>query len=385
MIKKYDEFIFRATNRYFAQTQKGLTETASEELRELGAKECKESYNGVYFSASDEDLYRINYMVKTVSRILAPLTSFTVHNEKELHKKCLNIRWESFFTTKSTFAVSSSVSGSRITHSRFAALRVKDAIADRLSEKFGKRPDVDTNEPDIRINLNIRNNFCTISFDTSGISLHKRGYRVNTVSAPLHETLAAAIIRISKWDGSVPLVDPMAGSGTILGEAALNYGNRPSTVKERPYGFFFMPGFNKDIWAKVKEDCDRKSREIEPGLIEGSDIDKVFVKAARQNMNEIRGGENIKITRIDFHEIEAINNSMIISNLPYGHRLGNVEEAGRLYTEFGNFLKHKCRGSKAFLLCGSTELVKKIGLKTSRKIPLFNGPIETRLIELDLY
>ncbi len=385
MAKNRDEFIFQATGRYFAQCQKGISEIAAEELEELGAVDCKISYNGVYFTAEAEILYRINYMVKTVSRVLAPLVSFTVHNEKELYKKCFNIEWERFISPEKTFSISSSVSGSRINHSQFAVLRVKDAIADRLREKFDTRPNVNTIDPDIPINLNIRNNFCTISFDTSGKSLHKRGYRVNAVSAPLHETLAAAIIRISGWDGSVPLVDPMAGSGTLLGEAALKYGNLPSAVQNRSFGFFNMPGFNRNTWKEVKKRCDHEIKIIPSGLISGSDIDKVNVRAARQNMNEIRNGDNIKIIKADFREIESINNSMIISNLPYGQRLGNVEEAGKLYTEFGDFLKHKCKGSKAFLLCGSTELVKKIGLRTSRKVPLFNGPIETRLIELDLY
>ena len=157
MLNNKDEFIFKATSRYFAQTQKGLSEIAAEELEELGAKECKASYNGVYFSADAEVLYRINYMVKTVSRILAPLISFTVHNEKELYKKCYNIEWERFMSPEKTFSISSSVSGSKINHSKFAALRVKDAIADRFREKFDSRPNVNTIDPDIPINLNIRN------------------------------------------------------------------------------------------------------------------------------------------------------------------------------------------------------------------------------------
>jgi len=385
MEKKYKELIFQATRRFFAQTHKGISHIAAEELTEYGASECKTSYNGVYFSADDASLYRINYMAKTISRILAPMISFSIHSEKELYKKCMQFEWEQFMDSKKTFAVSSSVSGSKISHSKFAALRVKDAISDRLREKYGERPDVKIDSPDIPINLNIRNNFCTLSFDTSGKSLHKRGYRINPVSAPLHETLAAAILIISKWDGSVPLYDPMAGSGTFLGEAALRYGNMPSSVKKRNFGFFNMPGFNKDLWLEVKNNCDKKTRNILSGIISGSDIEKINVKAARQNMNEIKGGENIEITRKDFRDIESIENSMIIANLPYGKRMGNIDEAGELYQEFGDFLKQRCKGSKAFLLCGSTQLVKKIGLRTSRKIPIFNGPIETRLVELNLY
>ncbi len=379
------ELIFQSTRRFFAQTHKGISGIAKEELSEYGASDCKISYNGVYFSADNESLYKINYMAKTVSRILAPMISFSVHSEKELYKKCMSFEWEQFMDSEKTFAVSSSVSGSKITHSKFAALRVKDAIADRLLNKFGKRPDVNVENPDIPINLNIRNNFCTLSYDTSGKSLHKRGYRINQVSAPLNETLAASILRISQWDGSVPLYDPMAGSGTFLGEAALRYGKMPSSVKERNFGFFNMPGFNEDLWHKVKNNCDKNTEKILPGIITGSDIEKINVRAARQNMNTIKGGKNILITRKDFRDIESIENSIIISNLPYGKRMGDIDEVGELYQEFGDFLKQRCKGSKAFLLCGSTNLVKKIGLRTSRKIPMFNGPIETRLVELNIY
>lgn len=380
-----DKFIFHDTGRFFAQTQKGIEDIASEELSELGAAECKPSYGGVYFSAEKSALYRINYMAKTVSRILAPLDSFIVYDETDLYRKIYRINWESFMTPEKTFAVSSSVSASRISHSKYAALKMKDAIADRLREKSGRRPDVDTGEPDIPLNLNIRNNLCTVSIDTSGRSLHKRGYRIDSVISPMHETLAAAIIRISGWDGSKPLYDTMSGSGTILAEALLKYCNLPSSVKKRAYGLFNMPGFDRDIWLQVKRECDNNIRKPEPGLISGSDIDKTNVKAARKNLNEIPGGQDIKIIAKDFREIGSLEDSFIICNLPYGHRTGNEEEAGILYSEFGDFLKRKCRGSKAFLLCGSTDLVKKIGLRTSRKIPLFNGPIETRLIELDLY
>ncbi len=378
-------FIFRETKRYFAQTHKELGEISSAELKELGATDCKVSYNGVYFSASDEILYKINYMAKTISRIFAPLTAFTAHTEKELYKRCFNTEWETFMSPEKTFSVTASVSGSKINHSHYASLKVKDAIVDRLRDKYGLRPDIDTIDPDIKINLNIRNNFCTLSFDTSGNSLHKRGYRINVVSAPLHETLAAAIIRISGWDGETPLYDPMAGSGTFLGEALLKYGNRPSSVKKRNFGFFNMPGFKNDIWEKVKKSCDDNFKNVESGLISGSDINKSFVKAARQNLNEIADGENVKIVRKDFRDIELMENSTIITNLPYGHRLGNKKETEKLYKEFGDFLKKKCKGSKAFLLCGSSDLVKKIGLRTTRKIRLFNGPLEVRLVELDLY
>lgn len=380
-----EKFLYQKENEYFAQTQRGLEETAKNEIEELGGIDCKTSFRGLYFKASKKGLYKINYMAKTISRVLAPLKKFPVYNEDELYKNGYSILWEEFLNPELTFAVFSSVSGSNIKHSKFAALKLKDAIADRLREKFGKRPYVDTKDPQVSINLNIRNNKGTISFDTSGRALHKRGYRIQSVEAPIHETLAAAILNISGWRGETPLYDPMAGSGTILSEALLKYRNLPSGFKDHNYGFYFLPDFEEKIWSDVKNECDKKILNFPGDIIAGSDIDPDAVSASKRNLMEIPGGKDVFINGTDFRDINNLENHTIISNLPYGQRLGSLEETQRIYKDFGDFLKKKCKGSKAFLLCGSTSLVKKIGLRPKRRIILFNGPIETRLVEIELY
>jgi putative N6-adenine-specific DNA methylase len=218
-------FEYHRTHRYFAQTQRRLEPIAREELEELGAAQCSESYCGVYFEASPPVIYKINYCARTIMRVLAPLERFSCPSDSVLYREAYNIPWSEIFSVNQTFAVESNVSNSHIRHSKFAALRLKDAIVDYFRKKYGKRPDVNTENPDIRFNLNIDENRAVISLDTSGESLHRRGYRVETVTAPMQETLAAAILRLSGWNGNeesrLTLVDPLCGSGTILAEALM--------------------------------------------------------------------------------------------------------------------------------------------------------------------
>lgn len=380
-----DSFLYQKNHTYFAQCRHGIENIVADELKELGASDIIPGFSGVQFKASKEIFYSISYSAKTTSRILAPLRMFPIDDDKMLYEKTLNIEWENIFDVKNLFSVSASVSDSIITHSHFAILRIKDAIADRFRIKSGKRPDIDKDRPDIRINLNLRKNIARISIDASGDSMHKRGYRKEKVLAPLNETLAAAIIRISGWEGKIPLYDPMAGSGTLLAEGILKFKQLPSGFKREKFGFFFLPDFDKKLWEKVKNRIDSNVKYLPEFTISGSDIDKNSVRASKKNLSEIPDGNNAKVERKDFRDISSINNSMIISNLPYGQRMNRDIDMERLYKEFGDFLKKKCTGSKAFLLCGSTSLVKNIGLRTKRKIQFFNGPIETRLIELDLF
>ena len=212
---------YQKDSRYFAQIADSLKEAGADELSELGAEDVRPEFSGIHFSADKSTLYRINYLTRLVSRVLAPLISYACHDTDTLYQKAREIKWEDFFGKGNTFAVSGNVSDSVISHSKYAALCLKDAVADYFKEKTGQRPDVSVKNPDILLNLHIRHNKAVISIDTSGGALHRRGYREEAVSAPMQETVAAAIIRFSEWDGSVPLYDPLCGSGTLLCEALM--------------------------------------------------------------------------------------------------------------------------------------------------------------------
>ena len=239
-------FSYQKSGRYFAQVAQGLEDMGRKELQKLGAQEIKSAFKGFYFSADKATLYRLNYCSRFLSRILAPLIRFDCHSDKYLYKTASKINWQSLIELKNTFAVRANVSHSKITHSQFAALRLKDAIVDAFRKNTGKRPNVDTREPDILFNLHIQNNKATIYLDTSGASLHRRAYRQKSIAAPMQEIVAAAIISLSGWNGSRPLLDPMCGSGTLLCEAMMHYCRIPAGFLRNKFGFTALPDFDEN-------------------------------------------------------------------------------------------------------------------------------------------
>ena len=247
-------------NGFFAQTTGKMENLCEEELIELGATDTKLAYKGVYFNADIPTIYKINYTSRLLSRVLAPLISFPCRSSDYLYQKAKKIHWENFSSVKKTFSISASVSHSRITNSLYASQCLKDGIVDYFREKFGKRPNVEVVNPDVRFNLHIEKDMAVISLDTSGESLHKRGYRLLAGDAPMQETLAAALVRISKWNGETSLLDPMCGSGTILCEALMHYCNIPAQILRKKFGFYNLPEFDRKVWSKVKEECEKKIR-----------------------------------------------------------------------------------------------------------------------------
>jgi len=378
-------FAYQKDSRFFAQTARGLDELASAELRELGAADVEAGGGGLAFRSDASGLYRINYNSRLVSRLLAPLAVFPCPSDDALYEAARAIEWEGLFSQEQTFAVFASVQESQMTHSHFAALRLKDAIVDRFRERCGRRPDVDTEHPDVWFNLSVRQDRAVVSLDTSGGSLHRRGYRRQSVAAPLQETLAAAMVRLSGWQGERPLVDPMCGSGTILAEAFMEYCRIPAAFKREKFGFEAMPDFDPDAWEAARRESDARRRSLPEGLIRGSDSDRQAVVAARANLGEIPGTRGVPIERKDFRDLPGIPGATIVCNPPYGIRVGEKEQSRALYKEFGDFLKQRCPGSTAYVLCGKLELVDAIGLKPSRRFVLFNGPIECRLLKIEIY
>jgi putative N6-adenine-specific DNA methylase len=378
-------FEYQKDNRFFAQVTGKMEEICEQELIELGAVNTKTSYRGVYFEADATTIYKINYTSRLLSRVLAPLITFYCDNPNVLLKTAEQIAWEELFPIDKTFAISASVSNSKITNSLYASLCLKDGIADYFRAKFGKRPDVDTSNPDIRFNLHIEKDRAVISLDTSGESLHKRGYRLLAGEAPMQETLAAAIIRISKWNGDKPLLDCMCGSGTILAEALMHYCKIPAQKLRSKFGFVNMPDFDKKVWENLKENCDKEIRPLPKGLINGSDRSFEAIKVAQANLSRLPFYDSIDLLCKSFGQITQFENGTLITNPPYGIRLGKMTEVQELYKELGDFIKQKCNGTSAFIYTGEPTLRKYIGLKTTKRIPLANGKLEGVLLQIDSY
>ena len=378
-------FHYQQDGQYFAQISGGLEEVGEIELRDLGATDIHAAYRGLHFRADRAALYHITYSARLLTRILAPLVTFRCHNSEYLYRKTQQVDWTSLLRVDQTFAVFANVSGSKITHSQYAALKLKDAVADQFRQRLGRRPSVDARDPDLWINLHLARNQATISLDVSGGSLHRRSYRHATVDAPMQETVAAAIVDLSGWDGSRPLYDPMCGSGTLISEAWLKFCRIPAGYLRRKFGFTMLPDFDATIWRDVKAAADRLIREPPGGHIRGSDVDAQAVAAARTNNARLPFGDELRVRTLDFRAIPELENRTILCNPPYGLRLGRGGEIGGFYKELGDFLKQRCTGSEAFIYFGRRELIKKIGLRAAWKKPLANGGLDGRLVKYELY
>ena len=377
---------YQKKGRYFAQVAGGFEEAAADELRSLDATAIEPSLRGLHFSADRTTLYAANYQTRLITRILAPLASFRCRDRTDLYGAARSIPWHSIFSLKHTFGVFADVSGNRnLNHSKFAALCVKDAVADLFRDRKGRRPDVDRFKPDIWINLHVANDRAVISLDTSGGSLHRRGYRHRSVKAPMQETLAAAVVRASEWHGERPLHDPMCGSGTLLCEALMHLCRIPAGYLRSGFGFQFLPDFDPKCWEQVKQAADRKMIPLEKGLISGSDIDGQAVSSAGANLKTLPGGGNVSLSRADIYHLKDLENRTIVFNPPYGLRLDEEAELGSFYKNLGDFLKQRCKGSTAYIYFGNREMLKRIGLRPAWKKPLRNADLDGRLAKFELY
>lgn len=379
-------FAYQQSNRYFAQIADGLEDEGAGELRELGARDIRLAYRGLHFEAEKAALYRINYQARLVTRVLAPLAAFPCNETGYLYRKAKLIPWKEIMGVDLTLAIFANLSNSKIRHSQYAALCVKDAIVDYFREDCGRRPDIRRIDPDVWINVFIENNRAIISLDTSGGSLHRRGYRQEgVVGAPMQETVAAAIIRWTEWDGERPLVDPMCGSGTLLAEALMHYCRIPSACLRSRFGFERLPDFDPGLWASVKTSADRGIRALPSGLISGSDIAPAAVKTAVDNLRKLPHGATVAVQRADVRRRRDLANRVIVCNPPFGIRLKRPDGMAGFYRELGDFLKQHCRGSAAFVYFGNREMLKHMGLKPSWKRPLKNGGLDGRLAKFEMY
>lgn len=382
---KPTEHQYRRTSTYFALAAGGMEDLAAEELLELGARSIRPAYRGVHVEADTAALYRVNYTSRLVSRVLAPIVTFDCHSDRYLYKTARDIDWSHLLSLDDTFAVFATVSNSRITHSQFAARRLKDAIVDQFRDRTGRRPSVRTPDPDLWLNLHIHDNRAVISVDTSGGSLHRRGYRRATVQAPMQETLAAAIIRLSEWDGGRPLLDPMCGSGTLLAEALMAAGRVPAAGGRSHFGFMRLPDYDPGVWRRVRDEADTAVRPVTGGLISGGDRDPAAVATTRTNLGSLPGGDAVDLAAGAFQEHPGLRDGVVVCNPPFGIRIERSSDVPALWRAFGDWLKQRCTGSTAFVYAGRPALLKSVGLRAAWKRPLPNGALDGRLARYDLF
>jgi len=370
--------------KMLAKTLYGFEELLAQELRQLGASNVETGTRNVTFTGDKGFMYKANLCCRTAIKILKPITVFNIFTEKDLYKKVYEIPWENYMDKEGSLAVDATVFSDQFTHSQYIALKTKDAIVDRFRDKEGIRPDVDLDHPTLRINVHIDRNICTISIDSSGQSLHKRGYKVAQTLAPINEVLAAGLIMLSGWTGQCDLLDPMCGGGTILTEAAMIACNIPANLNRKEFGFENWPDFDVDLYELIEASALKKVREFH-FKIYGYDKDARVLSRAQENIDSANLEEFISIKEQDFFETTKENDRQLymIFNPPYDERLSvNVDE---LYSSIGNTLKRGYPGTQAWMITSSMEALKHVGLRPSRKIKLYNGKLESRFVKYEMY
>lgn len=367
-----------------AKTMAGLEDILAEELIALGANNLEIGKRAVSFEGDLALLYRANICCRTALRILKPVYTFKARTTDEIYKKVKAMNWFEHLTEESTFAIDAVTFSDLFTHSKFVAYRVKDAIADYFTQRTDKRPSVDVANPDLLINFHIAHDTCTLSFDSSGESLHKRGYKTEQTEAPLNEVLAAGILLKSGWKGQSVLIDPMCGSGTFLVEAALIALNIPPGIYRKNFAFEKWKNFDKELFSLIYND-DANEKEFDYKIY-GSDISAEAIKISRQNIANAGLQKYIELTTMpfeDYHSAPA-SKGYLITNPPYGERL-KPDNLDNLYSMIGERLKHVFAGYKAGVLSHKKEHFNKIGLKPSAKFPLKNGSLDCELRCYDIF
>jgi putative N6-adenine-specific DNA methylase len=364
----------------------GLEQVLAAELRRCGATSVVPGNRGVSFSGDLSTVYRANLWCRTAHRVLMEIATFPAGGREALYEGAKRVQWEDYISLSQTLAVDAVAGNSGLDHTQFISRVVKDAIVDRFREKRGRRPDVDPRNPTVRINAHIVSDLCTLSIDTSGERLHRRGYRPDFgTPAPLKETLAAGILLLSGYDGTQPLIDPMCGSGTLLVEAALIARNIAPGLLGRRFAFMGHLSFDRPLWLAH---IDEAREQISPDAgeaISGADVDETAVRAASAAVQGAGVDDLVRLRRADAADLAGREGGILVANPPYGERLGELDKLAKTYTALGDALKRRCRGMTAHLLVGSKFLAGKIGLHPKSREVLWNGGIECRLLHYDLY
>ena len=371
--------------KMIAKTFYGFEEILSEELLKLGAQKIIKGNRNVSFYGDKGFMYKSNISLRTALKIIKPIKEFKFKDIDEYYKKIYEIKWEDYLDFNSSFLINSVVFNSKIfNNSKFTSLKAKDAIVDRFRNKFKNRPSINSFNPELKIEIHVNRNFCTISLDSSGESLHKRGYKKYNSAAPLNEVLAAGIILMSAWDKKSDLLDPMCGTGTFLIEAAMIARNIAPNLNRLAFAFEKWKDWDNELFETIEESVKSKEIEFEHKLY-GFDISSAMIKKAEKNIEISDLGVDIEIVKKDFlTSIKTDNEKLhVLINPPYDKRIS--ADVNQLYKKIGDTLKNNYLYSNVWIITANLEAIKSIGLKSSKKIKLFNANLESRLLNYKIY
>ena len=370
--------------KLLAKTLYGFEPLLARELRDLGASNVRQGNRNVTFEGDTGFLYKANLSLRTALKVLKPIANFKVYNEKQLYRQMFELDWPSFFDSSKTFAFDTVMFSDAFKNSMFVSQRAKDALVDKFREKKGERPSVNTANPDIRINIHLYNNDCTVSLDSSGASLHHRGYRIATNIAPINEVLAAGLLLHSGWDGQSHFLDPMCGSGTFLIEAAMIACRIPANINRDTFCFQHWKGFDPQLFEKIRDSRLQQIRGFEYQIL-GYDKAPSAVRKAQENIENANLNDYITVERKDFFRTQKPFDGKLhmVFNPPYGERL-NIDPID-FYGKIGTTLKHEYPGTQAWMVTSNMEALKHLGLRPSKKIKTFNGKLESRLVHYEMY
>ena len=373
--------------RFFAMTSRGLAEVLEQELKEMGIANATRTHGGVEFEGNWATCYRVNLRSRIATRVILPILDFPAYKPEELYDNVLKHDFTKYIDVKGTIAVEASVRESgAFRDQRFVAMKIKDAIVDQFRNKFGERPNVDADNPDLRIIARAVGNKFSLSVDTSGDALFKRGYRVGQVEAHVKEHLAAGILKLTEWDGKSPVVDPMCGSGTFLIEAALMALRISPGTLRRGFGFQKLKGFQKAEWEREVDEALAEELQEIPFKMYGYDLDRSALKVAQRNAEEAGVEAFIDFERHPMETLKApVEAGIMLVDPPYGERVGTADELVDTYKNLAHVMKTSFKGWNCFVLSGAPELSAAMKLKAERKFPLFHGPIECRLLKYRMF
>ncbi len=367
-----------------AKTCYGLEEVLAQELKELGAESIQTQNRAIRFTGDQALLYRSNLCLRSALRILKPLHKFTPHNERDLYKGAQEIDWSRYGDINDTLAVNAVVNSPYFTHSQYVSQKIKDAIVDQFRKRCGRRPSVDVLNPTLRIHVHVSDETCTLLLDSSGDSLHKRGYRTEGRDAPLNEALAAGLILLTGWQGQTNFIDPMCGSGTLVIEAAMIADNIPPGLHRTGFGFMRWKDFDGQLWDRVRQSASEKIAAFKHQII-GSDISHEAVELAQKNIARahLSGKINLAVTPFETQHPPSSGGVMVM-NPPYGERMKNADLLA-FYKMIGDQLKQHYTGCDAWILSANREALKHLGLRPSKTVTVFNGGLECKFQRFTLY